>query len=234
MDYSKHYNSIITNAQHRNWSKKNAPCYVEKHHITPRCLGGDNTINNLVCLTAKEHYVAHLLLAKIYNTKELLWAVISFRSSNGNTRFTGSMYESFRIKQSKLTSGRNNINYGKSTWNKGLQFSEESKRKMSNSHLKQRESKIVCPHCGKSVDGANFSKWHGDNCKLSPNYVAPQKKKRKSPIKQTEPRNLRLFTCPHCGLQGKGGNMRRWHFDNCRYKNCSIEFKNASSSCSSK
>jgi group I intron endonuclease len=27
-----------------------------------------------------------------------------------------------------------------------------------------------------------------------------------------------LLTCPHCGLTGGGGNMRRYHMDNCRDK----------------
>jgi hypothetical protein len=25
-----------------------------------------------------------------------------------------------------------------------------------------------------------------------------------------------VVTCPHCGLSGGGGNMRRYHFDNCK------------------
>jgi len=25
-----------------------------------------------------------------------------------------------------------------------------------------------------------------------------------------------IVTCPHCGLSGGGGNMRRYHFDNCK------------------
>lgn len=27
-----------------------------------------------------------------------------------------------------------------------------------------------------------------------------------------------IVCCPHCGLQGGGGNMRRYHFDNCKEK----------------
>ena len=29
-------------------------------------------------------------------------------------------------------------------------------------------------------------------------------------------RIYKLVTCPHCGLVGKGGNMTRYHFDNCK------------------
>lgn len=39
-------------------------CYTEKHHIIPRCMSGSNDKENLVILTAREHYIAHLLLTK--------------------------------------------------------------------------------------------------------------------------------------------------------------------------
>lgn len=29
-------------------------------------------------------------------------------------------------------------------------------------------------------------------------------------------KNKPKITCPHCGLTGTEGNMRRWHFDNCK------------------
>ncbi len=40
--------------------------YYEKHHIIPKSQGGDNSKHNLVLLTAREHFIAHMLLAKIY------------------------------------------------------------------------------------------------------------------------------------------------------------------------
>lgn len=49
---------------------KNKPedflCYTENHHILPKCLGGDDSEENLVKLTLREHYIAHLLLSKMY------------------------------------------------------------------------------------------------------------------------------------------------------------------------
>lgn len=38
--------------------------YHEYHHIIPKCLGGSNSNDNLVSLTAKEHFIAHNLLLK--------------------------------------------------------------------------------------------------------------------------------------------------------------------------
>ncbi len=39
--------------------------YVERHHIIPRSLGGTNERSNIVRLTAREHFIAHLLLVRM-------------------------------------------------------------------------------------------------------------------------------------------------------------------------
>lgn len=39
---------------------------VEKHHILPKCIGGTDDASNLVALSPRQHFVAHLLLAKIH------------------------------------------------------------------------------------------------------------------------------------------------------------------------
>lgn len=61
MDYERIYNNII----HK---RINDPYigYTETHHILPKCLGGTDDKINLVNLNAKEHFICHLLLTKIY------------------------------------------------------------------------------------------------------------------------------------------------------------------------
>jgi hypothetical protein len=61
MNHLKHYLRLIRKAQQRGWTKKTAPCYVEEHHVFPVKIFGDN--NFTVCLTAREHYIAHAILA---------------------------------------------------------------------------------------------------------------------------------------------------------------------------
>lgn len=64
--YTSWYLQLIANAQQR----LTAPVlYTEKHHIIPKALGGSNDIKNLVTLTAREHYVAHLLLPHMVTGK---------------------------------------------------------------------------------------------------------------------------------------------------------------------
>ena len=66
MEYNIIYNDLIARCQHRPKQKNKG---FELHHITPKSLGGDNTHDNLVNLTAKEHWVAHRLLHKIHTGK---------------------------------------------------------------------------------------------------------------------------------------------------------------------
>ena len=44
--------------------------YGEKHHIIPKSLGGTNKKENIVKLTAREHYICHRLLVKMTEGKD--------------------------------------------------------------------------------------------------------------------------------------------------------------------
>ena len=61
MEYYKHYNLLVQKAQQENRTKTKET-YYEKHHIVPKSEGGSNTKENLVLLTAREHFIAHWLL----------------------------------------------------------------------------------------------------------------------------------------------------------------------------
>ena len=75
MNYQRIYEDIISNAKLKNRKKlnKHKPNYeyFENHHIIPKCLAGTNDSENLVLLTAREHFICHKLLHLIYphNTK---------------------------------------------------------------------------------------------------------------------------------------------------------------------
>lgn len=58
--YYKWYNNIIAAARIR----KELPDYYELHHIVPRSLGGTDVYENLVNLSAREHFICHYLLTK--------------------------------------------------------------------------------------------------------------------------------------------------------------------------
>ena len=73
MNYASHYERLIQRARDRVLSG-----YVEVHHVVPRCMGGSEEKENLVRLTAEEHFVAHQLLHKMYpNIPGLTFALTS-------------------------------------------------------------------------------------------------------------------------------------------------------------
>lgn len=63
MNYKKTYDCLIQSAMQQCNTDYD---YIEHHHIIPKCIGGSNDKTNIVVLTAKQHYVAHHLLTKIY------------------------------------------------------------------------------------------------------------------------------------------------------------------------
>lgn len=78
MDYKRIYAEFIKDRREK---EKGLSGYVERHHILPRAMGGDNSRENLIRLTAEDHFFAHLCLAKIHGGK--LWAPIAFMVGGG-------------------------------------------------------------------------------------------------------------------------------------------------------
>jgi hypothetical protein len=99
MDYKNNYDDLINNAKSRAAEKDG---YYEMHHIVPRSLGGSNSKENLVRLTAREHYIAHYLLWKMTGSREMAFAFwrMNFQknklSKNGVKRLSSRMYEKLR------------------------------------------------------------------------------------------------------------------------------------------
>lgn len=89
MNYQKIHDSIIKRAKTRKLEG-----YKERHHIIPRCMGGTDNDENLIELTAREHFIIHLLLAEIYNIPKL-WRAVNMLSNWG--RSTSRQYQ--RIKE---------------------------------------------------------------------------------------------------------------------------------------
>jgi hypothetical protein len=61
----KWYNDLCSSRKHRGVSKEKG---YHIHHIIPECDGGDNSKENRVKFTNREHFIAHILLAKGTNS----------------------------------------------------------------------------------------------------------------------------------------------------------------------
>lgn len=113
MNYKKIYSALIRNGINRQFGKSKKDLrseigYIEKHHILPTCMGGTNDKSNLVFLTAQEHFVAHLLLVKIYpEENRLIVACQAMTMCGGNNeRKSGRLYKFLREKYALVVSKR--------------------------------------------------------------------------------------------------------------------------------
>jgi hypothetical protein len=107
MDYQKIYNQIVEKAKNRMLEG-----YKEKHHIIPKCLGGKNDKDNLVELTAREHFLCHMLLCEIYHNENklkhaLFLMAIGKQKIKEKTYVIGSrVYERLKTEYSQMLTGK--------------------------------------------------------------------------------------------------------------------------------
>jgi hypothetical protein len=123
MDYKKIYDDLIQSRKKLKRRKANG-VYFEKHHILPKCMGGNNLKENTVLLTAREHLIAHMLLCKIYIFNEVahgklccaLWLMVTSRNIHkhkiSSREYEGIKNEFSEVQRSRYI-GSNNPNYKK-------------------------------------------------------------------------------------------------------------------------
>lgn len=78
MNYALAYERLIAKAR----ARVRVDGYSELHHVLPRSLGGTDDSSNLVSLTSKEHFVAHMLLAKMHGGT--MWTALMIMKGNKN------------------------------------------------------------------------------------------------------------------------------------------------------
>jgi hypothetical protein len=85
MNYERIYNEFIAD---RRIKEASLTGYTEKHHIVPRCMGGDDSDANMIALTPGDHFFAHLLLAQAHGGKQwvAVWAMLKMDASKDNIR----------------------------------------------------------------------------------------------------------------------------------------------------
>lgn len=127
MDYSRHYTILVERARSRNIDG-----YVEQHHIIPRCMGGTDDCSNIVSLTAREHFLAHQLLVKMYPREGGLIAAVRFLTANNKVR-NNRMYEWLRKRHSEAMS----------IFNKGKKMTPEQIAKAAASHVGKKRSEAA-------------------------------------------------------------------------------------------
>ena len=195
--YTKWYYNIIQNATLR---LPQIGIYTERHHISPKSLDGSNNKNNLVNLTAREHFLCHWLLTKMTpnpKMKHAFWRML-VKGNNFQNRYTSNSktFENLRKKFGQLNKGKpmsleskaklSASKKGQIPWNKGLPRSDEEKLTISLS-------------CKAATRPARSP--HKNSTKEKQSCAARKRKK---------------ITCEYCGTLSQPANYVRWHGANCK------------------
>jgi hypothetical protein len=215
--YERWYSAITNRAKTRTLDG-----YKERHHVIPHSLGGSDDSNNLVDLTAREHFICHWLLTKMHTGEargKMINALYMMRGQSTHqkryeSKITGRIYENLREEYSQYIS---KMNKGR------IQPPEEKARQQAAQIGRKRD-----PFSEEWKE--NLSKNHkskkGYDCKLSEETRKKISEKLKG-SKQSEEAKLRRkgtnlgskrarLTCPHCSKNASVNTYPRWHGDNCK------------------
>lgn len=221
MNYQKNYDMLISTRYTLKRSKKDG--IFESHHIIPKCLGGTDEIENLVLLTPREHFIAHMLLHKIYaDNTGLRHAILTFKQEG--KYFNSRLYESVRnehilymktnnpskylSEESKLSKSEKLKRYIKTDIHRkkiseaakgkqrrlGAILSDNTKNKIKNSVKEYYANNEVSPETREKLREAMTSKKHSSETIEKCKLSALNRKK---------------YTCHHCNKLFDGGNFKQ-------------------------
>ena len=254
--YIKYYNIIILKSklENRKKLKKTDSDYVyyENHHILPKSIFPEyknlrTNKWNSVLLTAREHFICHILLWKHYKSIKYTDGEIKMSYALKRLTYDGKhnskMYQYMKVRLSHTDETKRKISQSKMGYSSGPR-TEETKRKISQSNKGKKVtndtkeklrliannrspmSEETKKKISKSMMGKS-SAWLSGRVGRFQTEETKEKISKKAIERQSDTEfkkklsdaqyNRPILKCPHC-LYESQFNMMRWHFDNCKYK----------------
>jgi hypothetical protein len=189
IDLSRYIRFIESRPKNR---KKGEGIYYERHHKVPKFISNNGSWNKdeVILLTAREHFIAHLILWKAYrNTRWSQGAALAFHmmkiaktslQKDRYVKLTARQFESLRIDFIKVNKSEN-IRQKKRHFHKGdsggrgKPKSEKHKQHMrkpkSKEHIQhmidfhKNEPLYICSICNRSVKTVGGFANHYESCK---------------------------------------------------------------------
>lgn len=213
--YTRWYYAIVDNAKTRSITG-----YTETHHIIPRSIGGSNQKDNLVKLTAREHFVCHMLLVKMLPSSQnqklvyAAWCMIKLENKH-QTRYkvTSRVFQWLKEDAAKLHAERTRSNNP---------MSNPAIRKRHQESIKKRGKTLGTT--GKKL-GPKSAETRAVLSQKTKESMTPERRER---IRQQQlNRTLdhkekhkfahsRRISCIYCRCLCKPGSFNRWHGANCK------------------
>jgi hypothetical protein len=179
--------------------------YTEKHHIIPKSMNGLDKKDNIVYMSAADHFKCHQLLINMTEGKShgkmwnSLWRMMNKQSKNQlrNYEFTPEEYELARIKHAATHStnmlGKNNPFYN------------------------QKHSKNSIEKMSLAKKGKSYEEIFGEE------YAKEMREKRRIEQLGRKKGKQKIIQCNYCDVKGGIGIMNRWHGKNCKNKPVTIQ-----------
>lgn len=195
--YVRWYYNIVEKALSEG-RKKSKKQYYERHHIVPKSIGGCNDAGNLVLLTAKEHFIVHLLLVKMlegFDTNSMTKMMHAMNilvcvGEGHKQRYTAAQYEIARRLKSKAMTEYNNARWA----------DPDARRKASERVKKYYDD----DPCARRKSSEAIKKTWADD---------PEKRRAQSERIKAYPKK----TCPHCNRAFDPGNYVRHIKAGCKH-----------------
>jgi hypothetical protein len=212
--------------------------YIESHHILPQSMGGLNNDDNLINLSARQHYLAHWMLWKAYKSKEMTSAFFAMSNQNNQyqgreNRITSRTYELLRKEFSQLISDSTTKLWQDPEYRqKHIDTNNTLETKILR-HQKGKELWTDPQYVSKVMEGREKARLDGKY-----QYSTEERARRSTrisdnnnPSKRSDVRaknsgdnhysNRSGYikpSCIHCGMTTTPTNIKRWHNENCKLK----------------
>lgn len=180
MNYQKMYKALVDSRKYRGVYKIDLDYYTESHHIVPKSLGGSDGVWNKVLLTPREHFIAHLLLVKIYpDSKEMKQAMILMK---GRGKIVNSkMFTRLRQDVAEMSKGARNHFFGKThtpenreimgNARRGKKMPASSIERTRLANLGSKRSEEAIKNMSEAAINKNLSPWQTSGCLIRPHSL---------------------------------------------------------------
>ena len=165
------------------------------HHIVPRHMGGTDDPSNLIKLTVEEHAEAH---KKLWEENGNVGDYIAYKALSGQISVNDASKAAWILGSYK--GGYASKPKGIPPVNKILLYCVGCRKRVKLSRLISCHTK--CFHEKFNIQRIRLTSFKKGDLRCS---LAASK-------------NNSLSICPHCNKEGQYRAMKRWHYDNCKFK----------------